>query len=187
MSFFGDISNLIGGAGSSAMMPGLGTIVGGASALGGLGLEAFGMISAQQSEEQAAQASENITGIQIQENNLRQQMMEVQSRRQQMQVLRNAQSQRAQAQTVATGQGAQFGSGIQGAMGNVQGAGVTSLVGINQNLQAGEQMFGYENQISQQQFALAQAQGSLATAQGYSAMGGALMGSVTPLTKLFGG
>src|SRR5882672_6919476 len=122
------------------MFPGMG---GGASALGaggpvleGLGMagQAVGAYMGYQAQQGISRAQQNIYADQsaINQQNLMQ--MKLNARRAQMEVLRNNQRARSMALSSATNQGAAFGSGLQGGLGQIQGMSNTNLLGINQNL-----------------------------------------------------
>ena len=154
------------------MFPGMDA---GAVAMGpaGAGLEALGMagqaVSAYmgyQAQQGISQVNQNIAKDQqaINQQNLTQ--MKLNARRAQMEVLRNHQRARSMALSSSTGQGAQFGSGLQGGYGQVGGMSGTNLLGINQNLRIGETISTYNQDITNQQLALAKYGGQASTAQG---------------------
>ncbi len=69
------------------------------------------------------------------------QAMEVDARRQQLEIIRNQQRGRALGLTAATSQGASKGSGLQGGYGQISGQSGTNLLGVQQNLQSGRNIF----------------------------------------------
>jgi len=93
----------------------------------------------------AAGASRDINqGIVAQQKNIeatKRQAMEVDARRQQLEIIRNQQRGRALGLTTATSQGASKGSGLQGGYGQISGQTGVNLLGVQQNLQAGRQVF----------------------------------------------
>lgn len=93
------------------------------------------------------------------------QAMEMDARRQQLEVIRNQQRGRAMALTAATAQGAKSGSGLQGGYGQVSGQSGVNLLGIQQNLQTGRDIFGLNQTISGNQIALNDLQRSYAVQQ----------------------
>jgi hypothetical protein len=153
-------------------------ILGPAGSIAGLGLEAFGTMGASAAAGREAQASENIAGIEMEQDAVRRQAMELMTRRQNLQVLRTAQQQRAYSTAAAVSSGSQYGSGLQGAYGSISGTETTSLQGLSQNLMQGEQMFNLNAQINQQKIAQAQAGSDLATSQGMASLGGDILGLV---------
>src|SRR5437660_2342874 len=155
-----------------------------AAGVAGLGMSIFGGISKMDAAQKSAAASAGIAQAEQQQEVIRQRMMEVGARRQQMEVLRNQQRARSLALNNATTQGAQQGSGLQGGYGQIAGQSGVNALGISQNLEAGEQMFGLSAQISGQKVALAQAGGQAATAQGVSGIGSTLLGAVGPIKNL---
>lgn len=76
--------------------------------------------------------------------------MQLDARRRQMEVIRNQQRYRAVGLTNATAQGAQFGSGLQGGYGQISGQSGVNLLGIQQNLQIGQDIFGLNQAITGQ-------------------------------------
>jgi hypothetical protein len=74
--------------------------------------------------------------------------MEVDARRQQLEIIRNQQRSRALALTNATAQGASKGSGLQGGYGQISGQSTTNLLGTQQALQTGENVFDANASIS---------------------------------------
>lgn len=158
-------------------------------AIVGLGMSIFGGMSganeAQHQAELGRQASginQLIAGDEQQINDQRRQQMELDSRRQQMEIFRNAQRARATGTAAAINQGAAQGSGLQGGLGQIQGQEGTNLLGIGQNLQIGENIFGFNNDISGKKRQLAGIQGQMGTSQGnqasdaaWASLGGSLM------------
>lgn len=110
-------------------------------------------------------------------NDQRKAAMEVDARRRQLEVVRNNQRARSLAETSATSQGSQFGSGLQGAYGGISGQSNTNLTGINQNLEIGRNIFGLDTQISADRIAASGYQSQMNTDKAMGQLGGALMGS----------
>lgn len=100
----------------------------------------------------AAGASRDINqGIVAQQKNIeatKRQAMEVDARRQQLEIIRNQQRGRALGLTTATAQGASKGSGLQGAYGQVSGQTGVNLLGVQQNLEAGRNIFDANSNIT---------------------------------------
>lgn len=140
----------------------------------GLGMSIFGGVSASQHAEEAARVSGQIAGLEKDVNEQRRTAMELSSRRQQMEVFRNNQRQRAMASNAAVNQGAQFGSGLQGGLAQVQDQSMFNSLGISQNLEIGRNIFGLNDQISGYKAQLSSIQGSMATDQGLASLGGSI-------------
>lgn len=143
----------------------------------GLGMSLFGGMSAASDARQAAQIQSNIAGDEGQLEDQRHAAMELSASRNKLETLRNNQRARSTAINNATNQGAQFGSGLQGGLAQIQDTSLFNLAGINQNLQIGEAMFSVNKDITQQKQQLAQVQGQQATDQGLASLGGALVKS----------
>ncbi len=74
--------------------------------------------------------------------------MEVDARRQQLEIIRQQQRGRALALTNATSQGARYGSGLQGGYGQIGGQTGVNILGVQQNLEIGRNIFGFNENIS---------------------------------------
>jgi len=165
----------------------------------GLGMQIFGGAksasdSSSYAKEVAANAaasnaiSSNMISQEQGISNLKQQQMEIEGRRQQLQDIRNAQRARAMAIQTASNQGAQFGSGLQGGLAQISNQGLFDLSGVSSALTIGRGIGQFNNQISndriqlaslnaQAQTAQAQYQGQQSTDQGIASLGGALLKS----------
>lgn len=155
----------------------------------GLGMQLFGGASAADEAKQQAALSNQVSGIQQQENSQRQEMAEIQSRRSSMEVYRNAQRARSTALSTATNQGAQMGSGLSGGYGQISGQADTNLLGISQSILASRQKFAEDTQINGLSQQIRTSQGNQAEDQGISSLGGAISGSAKTfgsLTQGFG-
>jgi len=117
---------------------------------------------------------------------VRQQAMELQAKRQSMELLRQQQRARATSLATTTAQGAAQGSGLPGAYGQTSGAVGNNLLGIQQSVGFSNTMFGINSSISQDRIAYAGAQGNFAAGQGLSSLGGALLSSASALGNIGG-
>lgn len=152
----------------------------------GLGMQIFGTMKASSAASQAANISSNIAGLEGQVNDQKHQAMLLSSRRQQMEVIRNNQLARSMALNSATNQGAQMGSGLSGGLSQIAGQSGVNMMGINKNLEIGNNIFGIDQKISANKAQLAQVQGSMASAQGIASLGGSLAKAGGPMSSLFG-
>ncbi|HYT43377.1 MAG TPA: hypothetical protein VEP90_13650 [Methylomirabilota bacterium] len=141
----------------------------------GLGLSLWG--SSQQSgiAKQQAEVSRDIATQEQGINAQRQQQMQLEARRSQLQNFRNAQRLRAQSTNAAVNQGAQFGSGLQGGLAGITDKETENAVGINQGMAISQNIFGLNNKISSDKAQLASLGGDAATAAGYTSLGGSLI------------
>lgn len=144
----------------------------------------FGSISGAGVAKQSANISANIAQNEQLENNQRQQQMELQASRQQLENARNTQRARAQGVNAAVSDGAQYGSGLAGAQGAAQDQGLYNSLGINQNLGIGRTLFGLSNTISADKIQLAQLGGQAATDQGITNIGGDITKSASALGNM---
>lgn len=149
-------------------MAGMTTLMIGALALGAAGT-GIQMIGAQQQ-----------AGIARQQEAQRRRAMELDARRRQMEVLRNMQRAQAMALVTNTAQGAQYGSNLMGAYGQIAGVGGTNQSGILQNLEIGRNMFDLNAQMSD-------AQSFSAMGKGFQSLGGQLFNAMGAMGRLEGG
>ncbi len=141
-SFMGNVSGL---ASLGGMVGGpVGMAVGAAA---GLGLSIFGGMQQYSSAKKQFGVQQNIFGLEQQAEAQRKQMMELNANRMSMEVVRNQQRARSLALSNSTSQGAQFGSGLQGGYGQISGQSGVGLLGISQQLGAGENLFGINKDI----------------------------------------
>lgn len=184
-----DISSGAGGSiMSSFMTAGLGAATGNplaiASGVLGIGMSIAGGFGQADAAKKTAAAQQQIAGLEQKQDAARRQAMELSAKRQQMEVLRNAQRARSLALNNATSQGAQFGSGLQGGYGQIQGAAAWNNLGITQNLNLGEQMFDLNSQINEQKQNISGYASSSATYGGIGKLGSTLTGSFGPIKNL---
>jgi hypothetical protein len=165
---------------------GIGTGVEGAAVLGGLGLGIFGAVGSYNTAQEEVGTQSQIVSLQEQQDMLRERSMFVASRRQSMEVLRKTQQARAQALQAGVSNNAQFSSGLQGGYGQVAGQGQANLLGVNQSVGAGMQMFGLNSAIGQQKINYAQEQAQAQQDQSEMSLGKSLIGLAGPLGKLAG-
>ena len=155
------------------------------------GLEGLGfagsVYSAFQSSSAAkakANAEKQIASLEMQADQVRRQAMETSARRQQLQTVRTAQQARAMALSTAVGQGAQFSSSAEAGQAQTASASAYSNLGVSQNLQFGEQLFGINQSIDQQKIAEADAEGKLASSQGLGSIFSAGAKALPDIMKL---
>lgn len=91
--------------------------------------------------------------------------MELDARRNQLEIIRNQQRARAMGLTNATSAGSSKGSGLQGAYGQASGQTGVNLLGVQQNLQIGQNIFDQNANISNNNIAMADLQNSYAIQQ----------------------
>jgi len=149
-------------------------------AAAGLGMQAYGMSQQMSGAKQAAAASQAIAADEIQQDALRRQAMELSAARQEKEILRNQQRARALALNATVNQGGQTGnstSALGGAVGQISGQTTTNQVGLEQNLALGRSMFDINNDVNRQKMLMAQAGATSAMGQGFSSLGGSLLGA----------
>lgn len=140
-------------------------------------MQFMGSAKASSAADSYYKTQSDIAGLEGQVNDQRKAAMEIDARRRQLEIIRNNQRARSMAQTTATSQGAQQGSGLQGAYGGITGQSETNLLGVNQNLEIGRNIFGLDTKISADRVAAAGYQGQQASGQAMAQMGGAMMGA----------
>lgn len=157
----------------------------------GLGMQIFGGVSSAENAAAQAKVSQDEVSQEQSISNAKQQAMELNGRRAQMENVRNNQLARAQGTNAAVNQGAQFGSGLQGGLAQVDDQSLFNMSGVNSALQTGRQIAGFNSNISSDKSQLAALGGQAATDQGISSLGGALTKSGPTIGNLsqsaFGG
>lgn len=153
----------------------------------GLGVQAFGALKSHDANKDYNVSQ--IQSIQLQQKveEQRRQTMELDAHRKQIENLRNVQRAKALGLTAATAQGAQFSSGYAGGQAQVEGQGNWNMLGVNQNLLIGRNVFDLNSQISQQKILMAQASQRDKEGQGISSLGSSIMGTGGQLGKIFSG
>lgn len=91
--------------------------------------------------------------------------MELDARRNQLEIIRNQQRARALGLATATGAGSSKGSGLQGAYGQASGQTTVNLLGVQQNLEIGRNIFDQNENISANNIAMADLQNQYAIQQ----------------------
>lgn len=155
----------------------------------GLGMQIYGGLSGASVSSQEAKVSQDEAAQEQNINNAKQQAMELQSRRTNVQSMRNAQVAQATATASATSQGAQFGSGLQGGLSQIQAQTYFNMQGVNDATQTGRQINTYNQAISSDKEQMAALGGQAATDQAWSSLGGAMMKSgpmIGQMAKGFG-
>lgn len=155
----------------------------------GLGVSIFGGLEQSGIAKQQARVSMDVARQEMGINEEKRKAMELNARRQQMEIFRNTQRARAQATQAAVTQGASLGSGLQGGLADVANQGLFNLYGVNSALETGRNIANYNDAITQDKLEMARLGGKAADAQMWSSIGGAIMKSgpmVGPMFQGFG-
>lgn len=156
----------------------------------GLGMQLYAGQQQAEIAEKQAQVSMDIAGQEMKINQAKTRQMELEGRRTMVQNIRNAQRARAMAESSAVNQGAQFGSGLQGGLGQITAQSNWNNLGVNQALMTGREISGYNDLISRDKMQLAQLGGESAQYQGFQSLGGAVIKAgamLGPMSQGFGG
>ncbi|SRR6266550_3064422 len=153
----------------------------------GLATQSAGQLTSMFGAHAANAAQRRDIGLERQVEGQRRQAMELDANRRRLETYRVAQRMRATALTTASSQGAQQGSGLAGAYGQIGGQSGVNLLGLNQNTQIGENIFGLNSQISDTKIAQANAQQTMQLGSGISSFGSSLMGASQAFGRLNSG
>lgn len=148
-------------------------------------MQLFGGAKGAGVAKQQAAVSSDIAGQEQAINTQKYQQMQLEANRSQLENFRNMQRARAQGLNSATQQGAQFGSGLAGGQAQATDQGLFNSLGINQNLEVGNNIFGLNSNISKDKMQLASLGGEAATDAGISSLGGSLI-KAGPIVGAFG-
>lgn len=141
----------------------------------GLGMSLFGGGASIFGSSKSNEIQQRIAEDERRANEERRKAMELNSRRQQLQNLRNVQIQRSMAINSATSQGAQFGTGLAGGLAQISAQGTFNSVGISQNTEIGRNLFDINDDISRNKAELSSTQSQMAMYQGMAGLGSSLM------------
>lgn len=150
----------------------------------GLGMQIFGGLGQASDAKQAADISKDEARQEQGISDQKQQAMEIDARRRQLEQMRQGQQAQALATSRATSQGAQFGSGLQGGLAEVTDQTAFNVQGINQSLQIGRSIANLNRNISNDKYQMADVQSDEASNAGIKSLGGALMSAGPTIGKL---
>lgn len=153
-------------------------------------MQIFGGLGASSDAKAASRISKNIAGHEQDINNVKQRQMELEGRRMQLENIRNNQRARAMSENAAVNQGAQFGSGLQGGLAEIQNQSLFNMFGVNKAIQAGLEINQFNQAISKEKMQLADVQASSANNQAIASLGGSVMKAgpiIGQLAQGFGG
>lgn len=149
-----------------------------------LAATAAGIGTSVYSASQQAKATDAEVRAQQQAEAARRQAMELDARRKQLDIIRTAQRTRAFSLANATNSGSQFGSGLQGAYGQTSGQSTNNLLGVDQSLSLGRDVFSANAAYSNAELAKASAGTIGYIGAGLSSFGSSLMQATPSLVKL---
>lgn len=160
------------------------SIFGDVLGVGGIATSIIGAMDASGAAQSASNDQKQIVQLQQQADQQRQQQMTLMGRRSQTEAIRNSQRARSLALNNAAGEGAQYGSGLQGGYGNIAGQTNTNMLGINQNLQIGQNMFGITSQENTAKINLASDQSAQQQGSALASLGGDITKAANPLAGI---
>lgn len=156
----------------------------------GLGLSAYGMVQQQHAQQQQAAAQAQALAFQQQAERTRKRAMDLDAARRRREMIRNAITARSTSESVATAQGAGFGSGLPGAYGGISGRTGVNTQGVNQNQELAGDIFA-SNAGASGAYRSAAAAGSEASMWGgLTSLGGMILNNTMTIAKVgsyFGG
>lgn len=141
----------------------------------GLGMQVFGAFKGSEDAAKASQISKDEAKQEQAINDQKQKAMEVDARRKQLEIIRTSQQAQALATSRATNQNAQFGSGLQGGLAEVEGQSAFNLQGVNNSLEIGRNINTLNRNISNDKMQMADVQSSQATDAAFMSLGGTIM------------
>lgn len=157
-----------------------------AGLIGGLIFGVIGTFMQMDAAENAAEAQRKALAAQQRAEAIREQAMEADAMRRRREAIRQGIVQRAQAQSNATNQGAESGSALGGALGQVSGIMGMGIGGIESARASGAALFQTNREVLQHRKEEASAGEQMAFAQGISSLGGAFGKAMGSLGRLAG-
>jgi len=158
-----------------------------AVAAAGIGMSIYGSVQQSKAAKQQAAAQQQMIAAEKEAEEARRRQMELDARRKSMEVIRNQQRARSLALAAASNQGALLGSGLQGGYAQIAGQTGVNIAGIQQNLALGRDIFSANEDLSNAKMAYARYGSDLATARGWSSIGGTLVSNAGTIGNLMGG
>lgn len=165
-------------------MPAVLPVIGVAAAVAGVGISVYGMVQQQKAAKQQAEFQAQAIDAQKKSEALRKKAMDLDASRRRRELVRQQVSARAAAETVATNQGAQFGSVLPGAYAGIEGRTGVNAQGINQNQEIGAGIFANNATASDAYRNAALAGGNAATGAGLASLGGMLINNYETIGKV---
>lgn len=141
----------------------------------GLGMQIFGSVGASSAAHRQAEISQDVAKQEQGINDAKQQQMELEGKRANIETSRNVQRARAMGIAASVNQGASTGSGLQGGLAQSTDEGLFHMQGVNDALSFGRQINVFNQNISNDKQQMASAQADAATSQGIASLGGAVM------------
>ncbi len=150
-----------------------------------IGMSAYSAQKQMQANDANVQANRQAIAAQQRAEDARKQQMELDAQRRSKEIVRQQQRARSAGLTNATAQGAQFGSGLPGGYGQIGGQTGVNLLGTQQNLGLGRDIFAANADLSQARMQMASAQGDMFAAQGLGSLGQAMIKNLGPMSNIF--
>jgi hypothetical protein len=158
--------------------------------LAGIGLSLMGTFKQEEIAKEQAAISSKIIQTDLDVNQQKYTMEQLNTQRLQLQNIRNAQQARGRARAIGSASNAggagSHSSALGGAYGQISGEEGTNFLNVSENQQIGTAVFGLDQKAGQYKMQLAALGGQMADAQGMSAIGGAISKIASPLGNLFG-
>jgi hypothetical protein len=164
-----------------------GGIIGMAVAAAGIGISIYGGLQEAKVQQQEAQVSKEIAGYEMQINEQRRVQAGIQYQRQSVENIRMAQMAASRARAAGVAQGAQYGTGAKAGVEQAQSEQAFNQLGLYQNYQIGQNIFGLTSQIDYAKMKMADLQGSEAKWAGVAGLGSALAGGSMAIGRMSGG
>jgi hypothetical protein len=140
----------------------------------GLGISIVGTIMQMQAAQKAAAAQQKALAAQQRAEASREQAMRIDAQRKKRETIRQSIIQRSQALSAGTNQGAQYGTALPGAYGQIQGnaAAQYGTIGVQESI--GAEIFAQNRQVLSARKEEAAAGAQAALGSGISSLGGAV-------------
>ncbi len=152
----------------------------------GLGVSIVGTVMQVKAQQDAARAQKAALHFQQQAEEARQEAARLDAQRKKREVIRQSIIARSQALSGATNQGAQYGTALPGAYGQIQGLAGTNYSGITSALGSSAFVADANRQALNENKNAAQAGADAALGAGISSLGGAIGRSLGGIGKLGG-
>ena len=153
-------------------------------AAAGLAVAGFGAYEQYQGQKRASDSSQQVVDAQqaIEKQRLKQARLDAERKKREL--VRQQIAARQFALSTTTNQGANYGSGLAGAYGGISGRTNVNELGVNQNLEIGTNIAGYNSDIFNAYRSSAAAGATTALGGGLETIGGAILRNAGQLAQI---
>lgn len=157
-----------------------------ATAIAGTATAVYGTMQQKEAANKQNEYNQQVLTQEKQAAALQKQQADLESQRRTMEIVRNNNRARAIALSNSVTGGAQYGSGLQGGYGQISGEANTQLLGVSQNQELANSLYGVNSGISNTRFAQYGASSQFYSGSALTSLGGEMIQSMGAFGRLAG-